>query len=344
VSPATPGAHSAILRLDDPATTGIDHQVMNTVVAAYQFNLANKFTVTASGSTDRATTSSFFYNVPANAPALKVDLTGITGLVRFFRYDPYGMSVDDPDDPSRPVPDTLSNPLAGVWEVVVEVGRRSAVSPGTYSITASILGVDVTPSSLTVNPAALTTPYTQTFTFRNRLATYSGNEVGTTLGSAIKRTPTIANHEQQVVTVDVPAGSTQLFAKIGSPADTAADLDLFVYPPDGTPARSSADGESEEQVTVANPVAGIWKVLIDGSAVPSGSTSYSYLDLVSNPVFGAITAPNVIATHATGDEWSRDASATAATSAGAGRFHQGFVQAKRGSIVVGQAEVNLVTP
>ncbi|OKI58012.1 hypothetical protein A6A27_07185 [Micromonospora sp. CB01531] len=29
VNPATPGAHSAILRLDDPATTGVDYQTMN---------------------------------------------------------------------------------------------------------------------------------------------------------------------------------------------------------------------------------------------------------------------------------------------------------------------------
>ena len=38
-----------ILNVDDPATTGIDYQVMNTVVAAEQFNVANNFTRHADG-------------------------------------------------------------------------------------------------------------------------------------------------------------------------------------------------------------------------------------------------------------------------------------------------------
>ena len=46
---------------------------------------------------------------------------------------------------------------------------------------------------------------------------------------------------------------------------------------------NSADGDSEESVTIANPAAGTWLVLVDGFSVPSGSTTYNYVDIFANP-------------------------------------------------------------
>ena len=86
-------------------------------------------------------------------------------------------------------------------------------------------------------------------------------------------TPSIANLAQQQYPVVVTAGSTSLRATIGSPSDPAADLDLFVFNcTSGTCvlAGQSADGDSEESVTIANPAAGNWVVLVDGFAVPAG--------------------------------------------------------------------------
>ena len=80
-------------------------------------------------------------------------------------------------------------------------------------------------------------------------------------------------------------GSTSLRATIGSPSDPAADLDLFVFNcTTGTCvlAGQSADGDSEESVTIANPAAGIWVVLVDGFAVPAGTTTYNYVDVFVN--------------------------------------------------------------
>ena len=44
-------------------------------------------------------------------------------------------------------------------------------------------------------------------------------------------------------------------------------------------AGQSADGDSEESVTIANPAAGAWRVTVDGFAVPQGTTTYKYIDV-----------------------------------------------------------------
>jgi hypothetical protein len=213
-------------------------------------------------------------------------------------------------------------------------------------LTASILGVVISPTSWTVDPATVGTTYNQLFNFTNNYGAFTGGAVGTALGSAFRARPTIANLAQTVSTVVVPAGSTSLTARIGNPSDAAADLDLFVYRPDGSLAGQSADGDSEEAVTVANPAAGTWFVLVDAYAVPSGSTAYDYLDVFANGVFGAVSVTDPAALHANGSSWSATASVTANSAPAAGRFLQGFVQVKSGSVVLGSAEVDLknVTP
>ena len=52
------------------------------------------------------------------------------------------------------------------------------------------------------------------------------------------------------------------------------------------------------------------------------------------------------AAHANGASWSATASATALAAPASGRFLQGFVQVKSGTVVLGSAEVDLknVTP
>ena len=77
VNPSSGGAHSAILNLDDPSTAGIDYQTMNTVVVPEVFTAAANYTVTKSGTIGRNQTKSFFFPVPLNTPAFKVDFSGV---------------------------------------------------------------------------------------------------------------------------------------------------------------------------------------------------------------------------------------------------------------------------
>ena len=63
-------------------------------------------------------------------------------------------------------------------------------------------------------------------------------------------------------------------------------------------AGQNADGDSEESVTIANPAAGTWVVLVDGFAVPAGTTTYNYVDVFVNAAFGSVvvTDANALAT------------------------------------------------
>ena len=107
--------------------------------------------------------------------------------------------------------------------------------------------------------------------------------------------------------MQVTAGTTSLRATIGNPSDPAADLDLFVFNcTSGTCvlAGQTADGDSEESVTIANPAVGTWVVLVDGFAVPSGSTDYDYVDVFTNPAFGSVSVTDANALRPAGSSWT----------------------------------------
>lgn len=354
VAPSTPGVHSALLYLDDPSSAGYEYQVLNTVVASEKFNVGNNFTITHTGSAVRPEKTTYFFYVPANTPAFKVDVTTLTGRVRTLRQHPYGVPYDSTSttaycsagancqssQPAGTISRTASNPTPGVWEVTIDTSRTSSASPATFSITASILGVDITPATWVVDPALVGTTYNQTFSFTNRFGGFTGGAVGTALGSAFKERPTIANLAQQFKSVDVLAGSTSLSVRIGNPSDPAADLDLYVFK-GATLVAYSAGGSAEESVRISNP-SGTYTILIDAYSVPSGSTAYDYFDSFANPAFGSVSVTDPSALHPNGDTWSASASVTANAKPASGRFLQGFVQVMSGSSVLGSAEVDLM--
>ena len=95
VNPTSAGVHSAILNVDDPTTTGIDYQVMNTVVAVDNFAAPN-YSITYGGSADRPDKATFFFRVPEGTPAFKLDETTLNGgRVRLLRFHPYGVGLDN---------------------------------------------------------------------------------------------------------------------------------------------------------------------------------------------------------------------------------------------------------
>ncbi len=365
VNPLTTGAHSAVLNLDDPATAGIDYQTLNVVVAAEQFTAANSYTVTKSGTIGRNQTQSFFFNVPANTPAFKVDLVGGgatpgTGQIRFLRFHPYGVGIDSNASTacytppagacSNPNSRTTSNPIAGVWEVTVEARRTSDTADAPFSLTASILGATVAPNPDVIPTATIGVPIARSYTMTNVFGPFTGRAVGTTLGSAFRATPTIADLEQQQYPVTVTAGSTSLRATIGSPSDPAADLDLFVFNCTSgmcVLVGQSADGDSEESVTIANPAAGLWVVLVDGFAVPAGSTTYSYVDVFTNAAFGSVSVTDANALRPAGASWTVPGSVTANAAPATGRVLLGNVQVRTDTnVLIGQGDVivEAVTP
>ncbi|HET9221553.1 MAG TPA: S8 family serine peptidase [Roseiflexaceae bacterium] len=359
INPATSGTHSAILNLDDPSTMGIDYQTMNVVIAADHLTAGNNYSVTKTGSLGPGQFKTYFFNVPSGTPAFKVDMTGGgpagAGAIRFLRWHPWGLGIDSNAvsncyngapggcTTGSATSRTVTNPQAGVWEVTVDARRNSDAVSAPFSLTASILGASVSPNPDIISSATLGVPVARSYTLTNLLGAFTGRAVGTTLGSAFRATPTIANLAQQTFDVTVTAGSTSLRATIGNPSDPAADLDLYVYNcTTGTCVLvgQSADGDSEESVTIANPAAGLWRILVDGFAVPAGTTTYDYVDVFTNSAFGSVSVTDANALRPAGSSWTVPGSVTANAAPAAGRVLLGNVQVRTDTnILVGSGDV-----
>jgi hypothetical protein len=365
VNPGTSGPHSAILNLDDPSSAGIEYQTMNVVIAADQF-AAPDYSVTKTGSLGPGQFTTYFFNVPPGTPAFKVDLAGGgaagAGAIRFLRWHPYGVGIDSNAvsncyngapggcTTGSPTSRTVTNPQAGVWEVTVDARRNSDAVSAPFTLTASILGATVSPNPDVIASAQIGVPLARSYDITNIFGAFTGRAVGTALGSAHMDTPSIAHHAQQTFDISVAAGSTSLRATIGSPSDPAADLDLFVYNcTSGTCvlAGQSADGDSEESVTINNPAAGLWRVLIDGYSVPAGTTTYKYVDVFANAAFGSVSVTDANAFRPAGSMWTVPGSVTANAAPAAGRVLLGNVQVRTdANVLIGSGDVivEAVTP
>jgi hypothetical protein len=145
----------------------------------------------------------------------------------------------------------------------------------------------------------------------------------------------------------VPAGATQFRATIGSPSDPGADLDLFVFR-GTTLVGQSADGDSEESVTINSPAAGTYTVLVDGFNVPAGTTSYNYIDVFTKaPSFGAVAVTDANALRPAGASWVIPGAVTANEAPAAGRVLAGTVEVRTDTNLLvgsGQVIVQSVTP
>ena len=360
VNAATAGAHSAILNLDDPNTTGIDYQTMNVVTAPDEFSADNSYSVTKSGTISRSVVHHYFFRIPKGTPAFKVDFTGGgaaegAGQVRFLRWHPWGQGWDSAAVSNCYVPSqagctngdpnsrTVANPTPGVWEVTVDARRSSDSDNVPYTLTASILGASVSPNPDEIGSATIGTPVARSYTLTNLFGAFIGRAEGTKLGSARRGTFTINHLELQEYEIEVPAGTTSLRATIGGTSDPAADLDLFVdncTSGSCVQAGSNADGDSEESVTINNPAAGRWRVRVDGFAVPDGKTEYKYIDLITNPTFGTIDVTDANAERPAGSSWTVPASVAVTEAPASGRVLYGNVQVRtNGNVLVGSGDV-----
>ena len=126
--------------------------------------------------------------------------------------------------------------------------------------------------------------------------------------------------------------------------------DLFVFNcTTGTcvQAGQSADGDSEESVTIANPAAGDWAILVDGFSVPAGSTTYNYVDVFASPAFGSVSVTDANALRPAGSSWTVPGSVTANAAPAEGRVLFGNVQVRTDTnILIGSGDVIVesVTP
>ncbi|GGT08904.1 S8 family serine peptidase [Streptomyces chromofuscus] len=357
-APRSAGLKSAILEVDDPYTEGIDKQVLTTVVVSQPL----KYTYSASGSVQRNSTTSYFVTVPEGATSLEVALGGLKdkSQTRFIAIHPYGVPADptstincypnytNPANTCRPDVRSYADPQAGVWEIEVESRRTSPLLDNPYKLDVTVLGVAFDPETVTVPEAKVGTPAAASWKVTNAYAAIDGKVVGGPLGSSRTTRPTIQQGETQTSTVQVPEGATSLDVVIGNVSDASADLDLVVKDASGAEVGSSADGDSEERVTLASPKAGTYTIEVFGYGVPAGSTAYDYRDVFFSAALGSVSVDGSTPVKlGTGDTATVSGTVTAAAAAPEGREFFGQVQLvnARGTVAgVGNVKIEKVTP
>ncbi|MER7926923.1 S8 family serine peptidase [Streptomyces sp. NPDC096057] len=356
-TPRSSGLKSAILEVDDPKTEGVDKQILTTVVVASPVD----YTWSAASSVQRNSTQSYFLTVPEGAKSLEIAMSGLKdkSQTRFISIHPYGVPVEDTGTPycynnyldgngCKPDVRSYADPQAGVWEIEVESRRTSPLLDNPYKLDATVLGAAFDPETVTVPEAKVGTPATASWKVTNNYAALTGTLKGGPLGSSLTARPTITEGVTQTTTVDVPAGATSLNVAIGNVSDTAADLDLTVKNAAGKVVGTSADGDSEEAVTIADPPAGTYTVEVAGYSVPSGSTAYDYRDVFFSPALGTVGVDaSTPVKLATGASATVSGSVTALAPAPAGREFFGQVQLvnARGTVAgVGSVKIEKVTP
>ncbi|NGO12106.1 S8 family serine peptidase [Streptomyces sp. HC44] len=355
--PSSAGIKSAILEVDDPRTEGIDHQVMSTVVVSAPL----KYSFSASGSVQRNSTTSYFVTVPEGAKTLEVRMSGLKdkSQTRFIAIHPYGVPVDptatvncypnyaNPDNTCRPDLRSYADPQPGVWEIEVESRRTSPLLDNPYKLNVSALGATFDPELVTIPEAKVGTPTDVSWKVTNNLDPVEGKLAGGPLGSSKTDRPTITEGAPQTSTVEVPEGAESLDVTIGNVSAANADLDLYVYDAEGNEVGSSADGDSEESVSVASPDAGTYTVQVLGYSVPGGSTAYDYRDVYFAASLGTIEADDTQVSLGTGDSATFSGSVVAAAAAPEGREFFGqvrLVNARGTAAGVGSVLIEKVTP
>lgn len=297
----TAGVHSGILQLDDPFTEGVDKQILSTVVVSAPLAKPS-YSFSDTSSVQRNSHKSYFVTVPAGAKTLEVALGGLKpgSQTRFISIHPYGVGVEDSattqcypnyDNPAnlcRPDLRSYPNPQPGVWEIEVESRRTSPLLDNPFQLDVSVLGAAFDPAVKVLPEVKQGTPAPVQWTVKNDGAAITGGKLqGGPLGSAKVAKPTIANGETHTTEVTIGEGVSRLDIAIGNPADAAADLDLDVYK-DGIKVGSSADGDSEEAVSLVNPAAGTYTIEVFGYAIPAGSTTYDYRDVYYSAALGTV--------------------------------------------------------
>ncbi|MFJ8195574.1 S8 family serine peptidase [Streptomyces sp. NPDC096152] len=355
-APRSAGVKSAILEVDDPFTEGVDKQILTTVVVASPV----AYTYSTSGSVQRNSTRSYFLTVPEGAKSLEVAIGGLAdkSQTRFIAIHPYGTPADNTSTPycynnyldgngCKPDVRSYADPQPGVWEIEVESRRTSPLLDNPYKLDVSVLGAVFDPETVTVPEAKVGTPATASWKVTNKFAPLDGKLVGGPLGSSKTARPTIKNAEKQTTTVVVPEGAQSLDVAIGNVSDTAADLDLTVYDASGKKVAQSADGDSEEAVSIAKPAAGTYTVEVVGYSVPSGSTAYDYRDVFFSSALGTVTVDGSAPVKlGTGESATVTGQVTAAAAAPEGREFFGQVQLvdARGTVAgLGSVKIEKVT-
>jgi hypothetical protein len=307
IAAKSPGTHSAILNLDEPGGARSIYQVMNTVVAAEQFTVSQNYTVTREGSAEYPGYTSYFFNVPGNIAAFRVEAKILAGTIKLRFMRPTGKEFDHArDTPVRWQPEyqtggtldrVIADPEPGVWQVVVE--NQNLLTPGDaaalrarFTITAAVYGAESKSLPRQLMTAVREEPNKQQVRFTNQFASFTGSYTESPLGSAFSTRASITDGDDPLIyEINVPPGAASLKAFIRGQSSMGADVDLYLYLCEKQCELKafSARRGVEEKVTVAQPKSGRWKAVIDPVSIPAGMLNLDYTDVFTHSAFGSLS-------------------------------------------------------
>jgi hypothetical protein len=316
VAPSTPGVHTAILTLDHESIPGHAHRMLMAVVAAQPLIAADSFTIEQETEVPRPGMRSFFYRVPEGVNAIKVDLNAPERAVSLavIRPDTRAESTRGLGSEAGRTSFVVNEPMAGIWEI--RLSDIADTRTFDWEQAKKLEPVPPTPATLTLTAYAAEVVATQTggmtydVSVTNGMAKLTASAMSMAVGSAHRQRPTINHKEQHMYEVEVLPGSRFLATRVQGVADPHADLDVYVYnctEERCTQAASDADPLGDEMILVRNPAAGTWKIVVDAHSVPSGSTTYDYLDVVFNPSYGQVAVTDTPDERAQGGAWTTTA-------------------------------------
>ncbi|MEI7056920.1 S8 family serine peptidase [Nocardioides sp. CCNWLW239] len=299
--PKSAGLHSALLRVDDPRSPGIDHIVPLTVVAT-EVAAAPERTVRSTGTVGRGAAKSFFVAVPDGVQNLQLALTDAdseptSGSVRVRAFDPAGMPVDttaartcytvtdgcDPSSRSYPLP------RPGVWEFVVDSSRVAPELTAGYRAEVALQGVAMEPATIELDAADVHVPQSASLTATNSWGALTARPKTGALGRTVTLRGAVADGGVGQNGVFVPRDGTLVDMTLTA-HDPDADLDVLVaYLATGQiVARAQNVGPGTERVVLHDPAPGSYVVVVNGTSVPDGQTEFDYVEKVYSPSLGTV--------------------------------------------------------
>lgn len=191
----------------------------------------------------------------------------------------------------------IADPEPGVWQVIVE--NQDLMVPGDaetrrarFRLTATVFGAESKSPPAEFNTRVREILNKQQVRFASHLASFDGYYAESPLGSAFSTRTNLADLDEPIVyEINVPQGASTLRAGIDSQSTKAADVDLYLYfcANQCELKAFSARSGVQEQVIIAQPKGGKWKVVIDPVSIASGTLTLDYTDVFTHTAFGSLT-------------------------------------------------------
>lgn len=320
VAPLTPGIHSAAIEVRDASSNVLLHLVPTTVIANLPLTDTNGFTVRHSDTLSWPDHRSMFVEVPKGTAVLRVVVSAQSGAATVSMQGPLGSlgphvtrGPEGTIDPEHSVLITVAEPDPGTWEFVVAPPRQSegrAPEPPedqrllAYTLVAKALMADAEYSAAPIADAAVT--------FSNRGTEIPHASVRGAIGlrRTIQRTISEASTDTlsplAPVIISVEPATTSLRVSLaidGEPNTLRRRADLHVYecrPSPDQPQRERCTEHTSismdlslQEIEIANPIAGTWKVVIDPVRVRDMPIRYTLTVVTTHPKWGEVGPADV---------------------------------------------------